>query len=503
MIPTSVSAEGLSKTDFQKESFAKTIDFFDFARAWASSNGLPTPQNYWHANVYVTYVNKLGLQMLYAGLSNISLANQVYLTVPMQNLLLRYKTQQSKQETLIGSSFLMVMGFNDTAESIYENSPDQNDTLWASFSFGLNLRQLFPNATFPSLNSRCEIFPLTHSEDGLTWKWGMKYTNLTAFWVTTYITNQKETETTKPWGLATYDELTFNYTLSIDPETGKATIWQDHVIGRMRDLWTFYGWFLIWPLYNHYNSSGCYRYGTKVSDETIYNFLHKHAVKISIVNFQTSIMLERNTYCTTANGQNVTDNEVPVGGSTISTYSEDGEKIYEDTFDTKQSYNLFNYTEDPTESTSQPYDAIPRTTLIEGYARNRVLFQSHGIFAKYLPLILVHMYPQLYQAAKERIANMTRADYIYTISYPNYSGFRIEHDPIHTAYFTPTATVTAPNLGGFLVLIALGGIIVVVIAAMVGRRNRGKQSLTYETQLITFPYSVNFDLISEFAWTQL
>ena len=180
----------------------------------------------------MTYVNKMGLQMLYAGVQNISLTNQACFTIPMQTVLLHYKTENNSTDALIASSFLMLMGFNDTANSIYPDSPDRNDTLWASFSFGVNLKQVFPNADFPAFNSKSEVFPLTHSGDKLTWKWGMR-ARLTALWITTHVTEEDETDTSRPWGLATYDELTFNYTLSIDPDTHKATITQDQVIGRM------------------------------------------------------------------------------------------------------------------------------------------------------------------------------------------------------------------------------------------------------------------------------
>lgn len=476
VLPT-VSADELLKTDFEKESFYKVVDYFDYARAWALLHGLSKPANYWHANVYLTYINKMGLQMLYSGLSNISLADQAYLTIPMQTLLLHYKTENNSRDALVASSFLMIMGFNDTAKSIYPDSPDRNDTLWASFSLGVNLGQIFPNAGFPALNSKSETFPLTSSEDKLTWKWGMRYTNLTALWVTTYITDENETDTARPWGLATYDELTFNYTLTIDPDTHTATISQDHVIGRMRDLWTIWGWFIV-PLYNHYNSTGCYRYGSKVPDDsrTIYEFLHQNNVKMSIVNFQTSIMLDRNTYSTSADEQNVTDKEVFVGDSSISTYADDGEKIFDTSFGVKETYNLFNYTEDPTESTLHAYNAVARTTEISGYARNKNLFAFHRNFALYLPLILIHMYPQLYERAKETITNMTRADYLYIISYPDYSGYRIEHDPIYTVYFAPTAGTVAPNLGGLIVLVAVAGIIVIVAVVILKRRGSKQQT---------------------------
>jgi hypothetical protein len=473
LVMTSVSADYLQKTDFQKESFAKTVDYFEYARAWALLHGLPRPQNYWHANVYMTYVNKMGLQMLYAGLRNISLADQAFLTIPMQTLLLHYKTENNR-DALVASSFLMLMGFNDTAKSIYPDSPDGNDTLWASFSFGVNLKQVFPNATFPAFNSKSEIFPLTHSEDGLVWKWGMKYTNLTAVWTTTYITEENKTETSRPWGLATYDELTFNYTLSIDPDNQTATITQDHVIGRMRDLWTFWGWFLIWPLYNHYNSTGCYRYGTKLSNETVYDYLDKNDVKMSIVDFQTSIMLDRDTYSVSANGQNVTDNEVLVSDSSIATYADDGEKIFNASFGVKQTYNLFNSTKDSEESTPQPYNATARTAEIGGYAKNRDIFRFHRNFARYLPLMLVHMYPKLYQRAKETITNMTRADYLFLISYPNYSGYRIEHDPLYTIYFAPTTT-TETNYGALVLLAIIGSVVIATAAIVISRKKKSNQ----------------------------
>jgi hypothetical protein len=470
MIPA--SADELVRTDFQEESFAKTVDYFDYARAWAVLHGLPRPRNYWHANVYMTYVNTMGLKMLYAGLRNISLADQAFLTIPMQTLLLHYKTENNSRDALVASSFLMLMGFNDTTTSVYPDSPDKNDTLWASFSFGVNLRQVFPNATFPAFNSASEVFPLT-SGDGLTWTWGMRYTNLTALWMTTYISEENETDTSRPWGLATYDELTFNYTLAIDPDTHTATIAQDYTIGRMRDLWTFWGWFLVWPVYNHYNSTGCYSYGKKLSNETIYSYLHTHDVKMSIVNYQTSIMLDRKTYSLSANGQNVTDNEVFVSDSSISTYADDGEKIFEASFGVKETYNLFNCTDDVSETIPHPHNATTRTAKIDGYSRNRSLFKFHGDFARYLPLILVHMYPQLYQKAKETIANMTRADYLFLISYPEYSGYRIEHDPTFTVYFAAAPSPTPSYFGAIVLFVATAAVVALAII-LVRRRKSGE-----------------------------
>lgn len=465
-----IFGDELLKEDFQKESFAKTVDYFDYARAWAHLHGMEKPPESWHANVYVAYVNKTGLQLLYSGLYNVSLADRAFLTIPTQSILMRYKTEENSRDVLVASSFLMLMGFNDTSDSIYDDSPDKNDTLWSSFSFGLNLKQMFPNLELPSFNSESKIYQLTSYDSGLTWKWGMKYSNLTALWITTQIAEgENETDIGMPWGLVTYDELTFNYTFTIDPENHKATLSQDHVIGRMRDLWVFGGWFLVFPVYNHYNSTGCYRYEEKVSNETIYQFLDSNEIKMSIVEYQTSVMLERDTYSTSSTGENVADSEVFVSDSVVTTYAEDGEKILESSFNLKKSYNLFDYSEDPGEETSQSYIALTRTTNASSYVENEDLFKYQRNFAKYLPLILVHMYPKMFQKANETVTDSTRADYFFIISYPNYSGYRIEHDPLYTFYYAPTQIPsTGMQIKNIVIIAAL--MVIIVIAIVILRR---------------------------------
>jgi hypothetical protein len=206
---------------------------------------------------------------------------------------------------------------------------------------------------------------------------------------------------------------------------------------------------------------------------------------MSIVEFQTSIMADRETYCSSTNGQNVTNNDVFVGDSSISTYADDGEKIFDASFGVKESYKLFNYTEDSSESTSHTYDAVVRTTEITGYAKNDNLFGVHKLFAGYLPLILVHMYPSLYSKAKETITNMTKADYLFLISYPTYGGYKIEHDPVLTVYFAPI-TGTGLNLGGIILIAAIAGAAIAAVAIVLRKRvKRPVQTSTEQPQLLS------------------
>ncbi len=89
-------AESLVKTDFEQESFAKTVDYFDYVRAYATLNGIQTPQDFekWHANMYMTYVNTSGIKLLYAGLEDITTDESTYLRIPMQSFIMHYKTRK-------------------------------------------------------------------------------------------------------------------------------------------------------------------------------------------------------------------------------------------------------------------------------------------------------------------------------------------------------------------------------------------------------------------------
>ena len=430
------AVETLLPLDFELESFMKTVDFYDYARTYANSVNMSGPPNKYHAYVYITYVNISDLQMIYVGLNNITYDEESYLTIPMQSLILHYKTENSSRDVLVSSNFLMLLAFNDTANSLYPNSPDMNDNLWSSFSMGADLSSL--NETFPALNSQTEIIPLTHSTDKLQWYWGMKYTNLTAVWWETDISPANHTYNNKPRAITTYDELTFTYNLTLSPDMRRATLTENHIIGKMRDLWSFWDWFII-PFYNHYNSTGCYRYGNKVSDETVHDFIQNNQIKMSIVEFQKCVMLNLNTHSEADDGQNVTDTDRSVNKS-IATYADDGEKIFETGFSAKETYKLYN----PAETGYAVYNTTTRTSRIGGFAQNTNLFVFHMGFMKFLPILVAHASHSMYQKARDSLAEMSQADCLYIVAYPVYNGCRIEHDPIYTAYVSFTEVPEFP-----------------------------------------------------------
>ena len=459
-------ADTLLKDDFLLESFSKTVDFMDYARGYATQNGLQRPPDSYHAYLYTNYINTSGLHLFYAGLDNITYGGGATYRIPMQSFIMHYKTNNRTRDVLLASTFLMLLAFNETSSSTYPDSPDIHDTLWASFSMGFDLTAL--NATLPILNSKTETIPLTHSNDKLEWSWGMKYTNLTALWWRTWIDPiNPHFENSWPVAVTVYDELTFTYKLTINPDAHTATLTENHIIGRMRDLLL-----RVIPLvWVHYNSTGTYWLGTKIHNDTIHDFIQNNQIKMSIVNFQTSILADHETYSRTTNGQNVTDTETPVTDTSVTTYADDGEKISNADFATKKTYKLFNYTSDPTEQDYTINNATARTAKASGFAGNSGLFVYHMGLMKLLPLVVVHMYPGLYARAVATITNMSRANYFYITGYGNYSGYRVEHDPTVTVYLSTSATSTPPpSNGGIIIVIGITAAVIIIAAAIILRR---------------------------------
>ena len=458
----------LAPSDFQLESWQKEIDFFDYVRLHAAIHGQEPPPENAHAYLNLAYANVSGLHMLSAGLVNIT-DEENALTIPIQTTMMHYKSRDGLKDVVTASSFVMLMAFNETTETVFEQSPDINDTLYASFSLGYDLDNVFGENPKPDLNSKTEAIPLTSAENGMVWTWGMKYTDLAALWWKTSIDPDNPSKDPRPIALTVYDELTFTYELRIDPDTGEATLSMNYVIGKMRDLWVF-AWLWIIPFPFHYNSTGCYRMnGQQFSEETIYDFISNQGIKMSTVNFQATVVLDHTTY-SESSGADVQDEDVVVDDEVVETFADDGEKILDADFTTKESYKLFNYTLDSTETTYDTYQTTTRTCKIEGFADNPI-FAVHTSLMKLIPVVLVSIDSELYQQAKDHLLDMDYADYFYLTAYPDYSGYRIEHDPTITAYCHLT-TSEAPiedsgqnvtvNQGALLVVIA----IIVVVAAV-------------------------------------
>ena len=145
----------------------------------------------------------------------------------------------------------------------------------------------------------------------------------------------------------------------------------------------------------------------------------------------------------------------------------------------KETYNLFNFTSDSTETIYETYQTTTRTSKIAGFAQNPI-FVVHTSLMRLIPAVMASIDPELYQQAKDHLLDMNYADYFYITAYPEYSGYRIEHDPTITAYCNIVAEEPLPKdhtpLGGIgaLILISIGVALLVILAVVLRRKNNSE-----------------------------
>jgi hypothetical protein len=450
-VPKNTSAATVTSSDFQAQSFSKVVDWYDYVRQYAASNGYnATAIQNEHAYIYANFVNVGGFQLFSAGLLNAT-HNGQFVTIPLQTFFEHFKTPGGK-DVITASSFISLVAFRENSTSdVYPNSPDRGDEVYASFSLGINLSALPNHKPYVATS---QIIPLT-STDSNHWSWGLKYTNLNAIW---WKVNPDPLfpsyDAFTPRGFAQYSELTFNYALAIDPTAKTAILTTSYTIGRMTDLYI-----LTTRPAIHLNSTGTYNLsGSLNNTQTIYQYLTAKQFKLSVVLSQKGIIAGTTASDKDDSGASVdSDNSRDVTHTAVNTAASDGERAFRADFGVKPQYNLYNYTKDPSEANYSTYNVATRTVNRNGWGGNP-LFWFQNTFMGFLPIFVAHVDPALLQQAKTGMANIMVTDYLYIISYPTWNGYRIVNDPAYTAYFQP-----ASNLG-FLTAI----FIAVAVAAGIG-----------------------------------
>lgn len=441
-------------SDFQSQSFSTTQDWYDYVRQYAAANNFPAPNASEHAYIYANYVNIQGFQLFYAGLVNAT-HNGTFVTVPLQSIFEHFRTQSGK-DAITASSFISLVSFKENSSTIYPNSPDWKDEVYASFSLGVNLTALTGHSV-PSYVAGSQIIPLT-TTDNLHWTWGLKYTNLNAIWwkigVNPFLP-PGVWDPSSPRGLAQYTELTFNYALSIDPSSKIATLTSSYTIGRLTDLWLF----SPSPV-KHLNSTGTYNLnGSRNSTQTIYQFLQANQFKLSIVMSQKTILASHTVSDNADSGASVdADNSTDVSHTGVTTKADDNERVFNSNFAAKPTYKLYNYTSDPTETASSTYYVNARTVHRGAWGNNPVFWFQNRLLG-FLPLFVAHVDPGLIASAKAGLVNFAFSDYLYVISYPTWGGYRINNDPQFLTYFQPASNsglITALFLGVLVAALAGG-----------------------------------------------
>jgi hypothetical protein len=445
------AATSLQGNDFTAQSFSKVVDYYDYVRTYALNNGynITSIQNQ-HAYIYTTYINVGGFQLFYSGLLNAT-HNNMNVTIPIQTVFEHFHTPAGK-DAITASSFLSLVTFRENGTGIdkFPNSPDRNDTVFASFSLGYTL-SAFGTHPVPTYVANAQVIPLT-STDSNHWTWGLNYTNLNSIWWRIYpdpLTPLWDVGT--PRAFAQYSQLSFTYTLAIDPNAKTATLTTSYTVGKVTDLYLL----TTTPRVLHLNSTGTYDLnGVSQGPQTVYQYLAQNGYKLSIVQSHMAILANTSTSDATSGGSSVdNNNETDVTHTNVNTVASDNEKVFTTNFGVKSSYQLYN----STSGTQSNYNVTTRTANRPAWGGNPV-YGVQNAFMSFLPLFVYHVDPSLFQAAKAGMVSFKVASYLYIISYPTWSGYKIVNDPQYEAFYQPSSGT------GLLIII----FIAIAVAAGIG-----------------------------------
>jgi hypothetical protein len=475
MVPKNTYATGnsLQSIDFTAQSFSKTVDYYSYVRQYAAANNInDTAIQNEHAYIYANFINVGGFQLFYAGLVNATDPgnSNINVTIPIQTVFEHFKTPGGK-DAITASSFLSLVAFQDNGTSDpYPNTPHTNDTVYASFSLGVNLTGLIGHRV-PSYVATSNIIPLI-STDSDHWTWGLNYTNLNAIWWRIFPNPFLPLYDPSPVALAQYSQLSFMYSLAIDPTAKTATLTESYTIGQMTDLWL-----LSTSPVEHLNSTGTYTAArARLSGQTIYQFLTAGGYKLSIVQAQTAVLASTSTTDTESNGTSVdNDNSVDVSNTSVNTVATGGETVFKSNFAAKPTYQLDN----STSGTQTTYNDTVRTVNRRAWGGNPI-YAIQNVFMGFLPLFVAHVDPSLFQAARIGMASFQVASYLYVISYPTWGGYKIVNDPQYEALYQPAGNALG-LLTVIFIAIAVAAAIGGVFALLFRRRRSPSTSITGAT----------------------
>ncbi|MFX1486171.1 MAG: hypothetical protein ACFFBS_03545, partial [Promethearchaeota archaeon] len=262
--------------------------------------------------------------------------------------------------------------------------------------------------------------------------------------------------------LAQYSELEFNYTLDIDPTRGTAEVSTNYVIGQPEKLWL--------PNDTYYEN-------TEESNYNLTAWIKEQGFKIGITSYQLTTVVGETHQNRLDDGNPFTNESESLVNDNLSTFVGD-ERVFDVMFGNKKTYDSYN------ESTGALIgdDLLTKTWLYPigrryvapGTGNNPLVGIQRLIMAP-LPLAAMYMSPALRQHynqnynAVNNTLSVDRVDYYYFISYPEWNGSRVVHDPTFIAYADLAAGIFSSST---MILIGVIGVIIAVAVFFVIRRRR-------------------------------
>ncbi len=148
----------------------------------------------------------------------------------------------------------------------------------------------------------------------------------------------------------------------------------------------------------------------------------------------------------------------------------------------------FNLTDEDTDERIEE-DAPAYNILVPARPWDVVLIAWQAAFSLHLMALMAYGLSSdiraRYDSPRDLIMNgsedFTKAAFWYAVAFPNWRGYRVEHDPTYTAFFAPLTTEPGGVNAGGLILLGVAAVVVVAAAFLFRRRGRARAEPTPPT----------------------
>lgn len=378
-------------------------------------------------------------------------------TFPFQLFGLHYYTPEDR-EVFIGAIFAFLMAFDDTYNGSGPGSnglPDPgNENVFYVIPFGA--AELINASYVPQAN----VIPVQKLGSG-HYRFGIQYLNLYAIVSQNFVASMIYAS---GW-IAKFSELTVVYDVSMDSKTGELKAETFYTLGQVTELWAI---ILGIPI--------------KVNPHDM-----PDTMGISVVHFVTVFTSKyagaagNSTSYTINPGLNRALNE-----DIVLKVGDDAERAMK--IGTRGTFDLID---EPTETTIRN-DSNALSAIVSANAVDLLLVAWQLGFAAGAMSVFAYAMSDYIQSQYSDPADLANRSLIpqnkqgfnanplwYAVSFPNWDGYRVEHDPVYTAY-TNMATYEEPSVYWLGTIIAIAMIlipvvlVVIMIVAISRRRKRRK-----------------------------
>lgn len=399
-------------------------------------------------NMTMSYVNHNDVQAFLLAFKTFTKDGNVS-TLPYQLFGLHYKNEKDR-DVFIGAVLAFLMAFNDTYNG---TGPGQNgmpdpghEPVYYILPFGIG-GTVTNNSYVPNVTA----IPAQRIADG-HYRFGMRYENMYAKIVDPTNFASLILSGVFPLYIAQFSELTIVYDIQFGKDN-TLTVQTFYTLGQVRKLWFF---------------------GQEVEPSHLQSNMGIAAIHY-VATFGSTYAVTGNTTGNTLN----TDIQQPLNEDMNLKAGSPPRKVLD--IGLRGKFDLINETSGATVRSGQDArNFIVKATFWDGLL---VLWQA-GLSIAVMATMAYTLSPDLqarYNGPLDLVLHGGRSFFEstlwYGVSFPQWQGYRVVHDPVYTAYLAPPAE--EPNfraLVGLLVLSVFVLVVIAVIAVAVSRR-KGRQQL--------------------------